>query len=160
LTTGARLWRARLPGAVRSLAAAPGGRVVALTPRAVTVLAPGGHPVLRAALPGAGQELAVDPRGLRAAVSLRPGGGARVVEVPLGQPTEEPGGLEVKPLFQGDVDGIAWARDGLHLLVGWRGADQWLLFDAGGNVSALHDVSAELGAAGGFPRVVAWCCPR
>ena len=160
VTTGARLWRSRLAGAVRALAAAAGGRVVALTPRAVTVLGPRGHPVLSTRLPGAGQELAVDPRGLRAAVSLRQNGGARVVEVPLGQPTEEPGGLEVKPLFQGDVDGIAWAGDGLHLLVGWRGADQWLLFDAGGNVSALHEVSRELGAAGGFPRVVGWCCPR
>ena len=159
VTTGVRLWRSQLPGAVRALAAAPGRRVVALTPRAVTVLGPRGHPVLRAALPGAGQALAVDPRGLRAAVSLRQGGGARVVEVPLGRSTEGPG-VEAEPLFQGDVDGIAWAGNGLHLLVGWRGADQWLLFDAGGNVSALHDVSAELGAAGGFPRVVAWCCPR
>jgi len=158
VTTGATLWRSQLAG-VRALAAAPGGRVVALTPRGVTILGRRGHPVLTELLPGAGQELAVDPRGLRAAVSLRSGAGARVVEVPLGHPTEEPG-VEVKPLFQGDVDGIAWSADGLHLLVGWRGADQWLLFDATGNVSALHDVSAELGAAGGFPRVVAWCCPR
>lgn len=159
VTTGATLWRTRLAGAVRGLAAAPGGRVVALTPRAVTVLGPRGYPVLRARLSGSGQGLAVDPRGRRAAVSLRQGGEIRVVEVPLGFPTEE-AGVEVKPLFQGDVDGIAWAGDGLHLLVGWRGADQWLLFDASGNITALHDVTRELGAAGGFPRVVSWCCPR
>ncbi|HET8822898.1 MAG TPA: hypothetical protein VFM57_15240, partial [Thermoleophilaceae bacterium] len=48
VTTGVRLWRSQLPGAVRALAAAPGRRVVALTPRAVTVLGPRGHPVLRA----------------------------------------------------------------------------------------------------------------
>ncbi len=54
VTTGARLWRSRLAGTVRALAAAPRGRVVALTPRAVTVLGRGGHPVLSVRLPGAG----------------------------------------------------------------------------------------------------------
>ena len=65
-----------------------------------------------------------------------------------------------RQLFQGGVDGIAWSRDGRRLLLSWRDADQWLLLGPGGHIRALHAVSRELGAAGGFPRVAAWCCAR
>ena len=55
--------------------------------------------------------------------------------------------------------GSAWSRDGRRLLLAWRDADQWLLLGPGGRVRrALHGVSGELGAAGGFPRVAGWCC--
>jgi hypothetical protein len=86
------------------------------------------------------------------------GGGAgstRVLDVPLR------GAGGPRQLFQGGVDGLAWSRDGRRLLLGWRDADEWLLLGPGGRVRrALHGVSGELGAAGGFPRVAGWCCPR
>jgi len=68
------------------------------------------------------------------------------------------GGGQAKVRFQGDVDGVAWSRDGRWLLLGWRGAGQWLLLGPHGQIRALHGVSGELGAAGGFPRVAGWCC--
>jgi hypothetical protein len=81
-------------------------------------------------------------------VPLGGGGGARRSN---GRPRQ---------LFQGDVAGLAWSRDGRRLLLAWRDADEWLLLGPGGRVRrALHGVSAELGAAGGFPRVAGWCCP-
>jgi hypothetical protein len=86
------------------------------------------------------------------------GGGAgstRVLDVPLR------GAGGPRQLFQGGVDGLAWSRDGRRLLLGWRDADEWLLLGPGGRVRrALHGVSGELGAAGGFPSVAGWCCPR
>ena len=75
--------------------------------------------------------------------------GDRVLEVP-GQ----------RQLFQGDVDGITWSADGTRLLLSWRAAGQWLLVGPGERIRALDGVTRELGAAGGFPRVVSWCCPR
>jgi hypothetical protein len=111
------------------------------------------------ALPAVGRELALHPSGTRAAVvvggAAAGGGRTRVLDVPLraaGRPRQ---------LFQGGVDGLAWSRDGRRLLLAWRDADEWLLLGPGGRVRrALHGVSDELGAAGGFPRVAGWCCSR
>ena len=81
-------------------------------------------------------------------------GDTRVLDVPLR------GAGRPRQLFQGGVDGLAWSRDGRRLLLAWRDADEWLLLGPGGRVRrALHGVSGELGAAGGFPRVAGWCCP-
>ena len=81
-------------------------------------------------------------------------GVTRVLDIPLA------GAGRPRQLFQGDVDGLAWSRDGRRLLLAWRDADQWLLLGPNGRVRrALHGVSAELGAAGGFPRLAGWCCP-
>lgn len=77
--------------------------------------------------------------------------GNRVIEIGLQ-------GSGQRQLFQGSVDGIAWSQNGRRLLIGWRGADQWLLLGPRGRIRALHEVSRELGPAGGFPRVAAWCC--
>jgi hypothetical protein len=77
-----------------------------------------------------------------------------VLEVPLA------GSGRPHQLFQGDVAGLAWSRDGRRLLLAWRDADQWLVLGRDGRVRrALHGVSAELGASGGFPRLAGWCCP-
>ncbi len=78
-------------------------------------------------------------------------GEERVVELPLD-------GARCPQLFQGDVDGLAWSRDGRHLLLAWRDTGQWLLMGPGGRIRALDDVAGELGAVGGFPRVAGWCC--
>ena len=79
--------------------------------------------------------------------------GNRVVELDLRR-------TALRQLFQGGVDGIAWSQGGRRLLLSWRDADQWLLLGPGGRIRALHAVSRELGSAGGFPRVAAWCCAR
>jgi hypothetical protein len=83
------------------------------------------------------------------------GGEMRVLELRL-----DAGGAGAGPreMFQGDVEGLAWSQNGRRLLIGWRGAGQWLLLGPGDRIRPLHDVSRELGTAGGFPRVAGWCC--
>ena len=155
VASGTTLWRAnsgRDP--VRQLAwSRDGRRLAVLSAREVTLLGADGRVLQRVALPGLGRQLALHPSGKRAAVSVTGAGGRRVLEVPLGDGTP-------RQLFQGDVDGLAWSRDGRRLLLAWRDADEWLLLGPNGRVRrALHGVTAELGAAGGFPRLAGWCCP-
>jgi hypothetical protein len=147
--TGRALWRTAEAGTVpRSLAWTRRGRVlIALRPRSVTVLDSKGHVRRTIPLPGVARELAVHPSGRRAAVVI----GNRVIEVGLRRARQ-------RQLFQGSVDGIAWSPDGRRLLVGWRNANQWLVLGPGDRIRALHGVSRELGARGGFPRVAGWCC--
>jgi hypothetical protein len=134
-----------------SLAWSRDGRgLVALWPHAVTVLDTRGHVVRSIGLPGSGRALALNPSGRRAAVLV----GSRVLGLRLTGAGSAP-----RQLFQGDVDGLAWSANGRRLLLSWRGAGQWLLLGPGRRITALHGVSRELGNAGGFPRVVAWCCP-
>jgi hypothetical protein len=131
-----------------------GRRLAALSARALTLLDENGRVLRTVALPGRARQLALHPSGRRAAVVVAGPGGTRVLDVPLaatGAPSQ---------LFQGDVDGLAWSGDGRSLLLAWRDADEWLLLGRDGRVRrALNGVSAELGAAGGFPRLAGWCCP-
>jgi len=151
--TGRVLWRA--PMKARRLAwSADGRRLVALLSRSVAVLDRRGRVVRTVPLPGVGRELAVHPSGTKAAVEVTGGGELRVLDVRLDG--RSAGGR--RELFQGDVDGLAWSQDGRRLLIGWRGAGQWLLLGPGNRIRPLHDVSGELGQAGGFPRVAGWCC--
>ena len=147
--TGRTLWTA--PGAApRVLAWGPGGRrLVALRSRSVTVLDGSGRTLSTISLPGVARAFALHPSGKRAAIVV----GRRVLGLRLADG-------ETRQLFQGGVDGIAWSQDGRRLLLGWGDADQWLLLGPGGRITALHGVSEELGAAGGFPHVAAWCCAR
>jgi hypothetical protein len=143
--TGRTIWRteASSPSSVAWV----GNRLFALSSRSVTVLAESGRVVRTIPLPGVARQLAVHPSGGRAAVVI----GKRVMEVGLRERFR-------RQLFQGTVDGVAWSQDGRRLLIGWRGADQWLLLGPHQRVRALHGVSRGLGAAGGFPRVAGWCC--
>jgi hypothetical protein len=131
-----------------------GRRLVALWPHSVSILDRAGHVRDTIALPGVARELALHPSGKRAAVVAGRGAEGAVIEVRLA------GGGGAHRVFQGNVDGIAWSQDGRRLLLGWRGADQWLLLGPRGRIRALHGVSGELGSAGGFPRVAGWCCAR
>jgi hypothetical protein len=155
---GATLWRAQGRTALtqtRQLAwSRDGRRLVARSPRALTLLDANGRVLRTVELPGRANQVALHPSGERAAVVVRGAGGTRVLGVPLA------GSGAPRQLFQGDVDGLAWSRDGRRLLLAWRDADQWLLLGPNGRVRrALNGVSAELGAAGGFPRLAGWCCP-
>jgi hypothetical protein len=161
VVSGRALWRTRSRASGSPVALAwsrNGRRLVALSSRSVTVLDVSGHVLRTIALPAAGLELALHPSGRRAAVVVGGAGadggaGTRVLDVPLR------GAGRPRQLFQGGVDGLAWSRDGRRLLLAWRDADEWLLLGPGGRVRrALHGVSGELGAAGGFPRVAGWCC--
>ncbi len=156
--TRSTLWRVAGPASLagtRYLAwSRDGRRLAALSARALTVLDTGGRVLRTLELPGRARQIALHPSGGRAAVVVAGAGGARVLDVPLS------GAGRPRQLFQGDVDGLAWSRDGRQLLLAWRDADQWLLLGPDGRVRrALHGVSAELGAAGGFPRLAGWCCP-
>jgi hypothetical protein len=156
---GVTLWR--LPGPAgqdhaRQLAwSRDGQRLAALSARALTLRDASGRVLRTVALPGRARQLALHPSGTRAAVVVAgTAGGPRVLDVPLA------GAGRATQLFQGDVDGLAWSRDGHRLLLAWRDTDEWLLLGPDGRVRrALHGVSAELGAAGGFPRLAGWCCP-
>jgi hypothetical protein len=158
VASGRALWRAPSGVSGRPVALAwsrNGRRLVALSSQSVTVLDASGYVLRTIALPAAGRELALQPSGRRAAVVVGGAGSTRVLDVPLRRASGP------RQLFQGGVDGLAWLRDGRRLLLGWRDADEWLLLGPGGRVRrALHGVSDELGAAGGFPRVAGWCCPR
>ena len=155
---GATLWRTpRAPGLERTRQLAwsrDGRRLAALSARALTLLDANGRVLRTVELPGRARQIALHPSGRRAAVVVAGASGTRVLDVPLAA-TGTP-----RQLFQGDVDGLAWSRDGRRLLLAWRDADQWLLLGPNGRVRrALGGVSAELGAAGGFPRLAGWCCP-
>ena len=148
VTTRSTLWTAAVPGALRGLAwSGDGRRLVALASHSLTVLDRAGQVLRTIPLPGTARDFVLHPSDGRAAVVV----GGRVLNVPLsGQPPS--------PLFQGNVDGLAWSADGRHLLLGWRDTGQWLLLGPGNRIRALHGVSDELGSAGGFPRVAGWCC--
>jgi len=155
---GATLWRVGAGtgrGRTRQLAwSRDGRRLAALSARALTLLDADGRVLRTVQLPGRAREAALHPSGRRAAVVVAGAAGTRALDVPLG------GSGSPRQLFQGDVDGLAWSRDGRRLLLAWRDADQWLLLGPDGHVRrALNGVSDELGAAGGFPRLAGWCCP-
>ena len=155
---GATLWHVPASaelGSTRQLAwSRDGRRLAALSARTVTLLDGNGRVLRTVELPGPARQLALHPSGARAAVVVAGAGGTRVLDVPLA------GSAAPRQLFQGDVDGLAWSPDGGRLLLAWRDADQWLLLGPDGRVRrALGGVSAELGAAGGFPRLAGWCCP-
>jgi hypothetical protein len=138
-----------------SVAWSPNGRrLVALWSHSVSIVDRAGHVRDTIELPGVARELAVHPSGRRVAVVAGRGAEGGVVEVRLA------GGRGARRVFQGNVDGIAWSPDGRRLLLGWRGADQWLLLGPRDRIRAMHEVSSELAAAGGFPRVAGWCCAR
>jgi hypothetical protein len=157
LTTRTTLWRTgAIAARPRSLAWSRNGRrLVALTSRSVVVVDARGRVLRTVPLPGAARELALHPNGTKAAVRVTGGGEMRVLELRL-----DAGGAGAGPreMFQGDVEGLAWSQNGRRLLIGWRGAGQWLLLGPGDRIRPLHDVSRELGTAGGFPRVAGWCC--
>ncbi len=158
VASGTTLWRARGQAALtgtRQLAwSRDGRRLVALSAGEVTVLGAKGRMLRTVPVPGRARQLALHPSGRRAAVAVAGAGGTRVLDVPLA------GAGAPRQLFQGEVDGLAWSRDGRRLLLAWRDGDQWLVLGPDGQVRrALHGVSAELGAAGGFPRLAGWCCP-
>jgi hypothetical protein len=156
--TGRTLWRARAPGRVRQLAwSRDGRRLVAVSSRRVTVLTRDGQPTRSIPLTGTARQLALHPSGRRAAAVVTGGGPTRVLGLPLPAGGARPAAARV--LFQGEVDGLAWSRDGRHLLLAWRETGQWLLIGPGGRIRALDNVARELGVAGGFPRVAGWCCP-
>jgi hypothetical protein len=151
--SGRVLWRSPVSAsfeAPRALAwSSRGDRLVALWSDSVTVLDRHGRVRRTIPLPGVARELALHPSGDRMAVVLA----NRVLEIRLDRRRE-------RVLFQGTVDGVAWSGDGRRLLMSWSDTDQWLMLGPGHRVRALHGVSRELGAAGGFPRVAGWCCAR
>ncbi len=154
IDTGRTLWRAAAPASLALAWTADARRLVALSSGSITVLDSAGRVQRTIELPGVAREFAVHPTSGDAAVVVSGKGGTRVLAVPLdgGQP---------RRLFQGgDVDGLAWSADGRRLLLGWRGADEWLLMGPGKRIRPMHGVSRELGARGGFPRVAGWCCAR
>jgi hypothetical protein len=152
------LWRAHARGSVRSLAwTRDGRRLVALSSRGVTVMSRDGRVLRTLALPADASELALHPSGQRAAVVVGGRGAERVLQLPLGGGSGGGAGV-ARQLFQGDVEGLAWSRDGRHLLLAWRDTGQWLLMGPNRRIRALGDVGAELGSVGGFPRIAGWCC--
>ena len=151
--SGRVLWRSPVSAsfeAPRVLAwSSRGDRLVALRSDSVSVLDRHGRVRRTISLPGVARGLALHPSGDRMVVVLA----NRVLEIRLD-------GQHERVLFQGTVDGVAWSGDGRRLLMSWSDTDQWLMLGPGHRVRALHGVSRELGAAGGFPRVAGWCCAR
>ena len=149
--TGRTLWRTGAAVAARRRALA-WSRTGAARRRSVAV---GGRAradgrVLRIAspLPGAGRELALHPSGAKRGGARS--GAARAACSRCARTSRRRRGTRGE-LFQGDVDGLAWSQNGRRLLLGWRGAGQWLLLGPGGRVRALHDVSPRARRGGRLP---------
>lgn len=157
--TGEILWRTELQAEAGSLAWA-GRRLAALSSQSITVLNARGRVLFTIPLPRGARAFALHPTGTLAAVLVGRGAAARVIEAPLSKPLPGRGRADQTRLFQGEVDGLAWSANGRRLLLSWRGAGQWLMLGTDERIRALDGVTRELGAAGGFPRVVSWCCPR
>ena len=154
--TGRRLWARRTGRKPVSLAwTRDGRRLVALFADRLRVYDRRGRPVAARPVPRA-RALALHPGGRRAAVAAGGRSGTKVLSVPLR------GSGAARSLFDGfgRVEGLAWSPDGRRLLLAWRDADQWLLLGPRRQVSALSEVSGELGAGAGFPGIAGWCCPR
>ena len=153
--TRRRVWARRAADPVTGLAwSRRGERLVALTAGGLTVYGRGGRRLFAVRLSGP-RALALHPSGRRAAVTVERRGGTQVLAVRLA-PAGRSRLLDGGP---GRVRGMAWSPDGRRLLVAWADADQWVLLGPGRRVRPIPDVSGELGAGAGFPRVAGWCCP-
>jgi hypothetical protein len=153
--TRRRVWARATADPVTALAwSRDGERLVVLTARSLTVFRRDGRRLVAVPVPGA-RALALHPSGRRAAVAVERRGGTQVLAVRLAAGRRSrliDGG-------PGRVGGMAWSPDGRRLLVGWADADQWVLLGPGRRVRPMPDVSVELGAGAGFPRLAGWCCP-
>jgi len=177
--TGAQRWRTAPGPPVHALAWAPSGRRLALVSRRLLrVLDARGRVVTRLRVRpgrsiaaaafgrGAGAPLAyaiVAPRRGESTVKMtRPGRWTGpAASAPRGSPREaRAANRQTRPVFtgRGRIADLAFAPDGDWLLLGWRGADQWVLLGAPyvTGVAALRDVSRRFGPR---PRVRGWCCP-
>jgi len=156
--SGARLWSRPARRVVELAWSRDGARLAVLEPRRLRVLDRRGRLLRRVPLPPGARALALHRSGRRAAVLLQQRRGARVVEVGLAGSTAT--ASAARTLFEGPgaVQGLEWSPDGSRLLVAWRDADQWLLIGPDGRVRTLAQVSRELGAGSGFPRLAGWCC--
>ena len=168
--TGRTLWRSAAGAPVEAFAWAPGGRRLAVvTAGGLRVLDSRGRSVSRIRLAAGRTVVAAafqrrgraplayavhDLRRRRTVVRMAPG---RLLG---GRPSVVPRDHASSRLFtgRGRIADLAFAPDGDWLLLGWRGADQWVLLGAPyvTGVAALRDVSRRFGPR---PRVRGWCCP-
>jgi hypothetical protein len=156
--TGRLRWATSPGPAVRSLRwSADGTRLTAVSSRSLRIYDAGGRLVRRTALPRGQVVEAAAParRGTSLALALydRRRGYSQVV-------TAHHRGFE--PLFggRGRIADLTFSPGGGWLLVGWRGADQWMFLRAPGadRVVSVAGVTQRLDAPA-YPRVLGWCCP-
>ncbi len=152
--TGVESWRTAPGPAVRQLAWAPSGRRLAVVgAHGVRVLDARGRVVtrLRAAAGGAITAAAFGSGALAFAV-FDARRGQSTVKLMRDRPARR--------IFsgRGRIADLAFAPDGGWLLIGWRGADQWVLLGAPyvTGVAALRGLSHRFGTR---PEVRGWCCP-
>ncbi len=154
--TGERLWRADAGGRVLQLAwSADGRRLLAVTPRAIRVLTPGGRTVRVVRAPrGERDRRAAWLPGRRAFVVLRSAAGGLRSEVSLGGRT-----LLALP---GRLSDVIASPDGRWLLLPAPAAHQWLLVrtSGSGRLTALSNVGRQFDPGGRgaapLPRPLSW----
>jgi hypothetical protein len=159
--TGRLSWAGAPGPAVRFLRwSADGSRLAAVSSRSLRVYDAGGRLVRRLRIPR-GQVVeaaAAARRGATLALALYDArrGYSQVATVPLRR------GHAPQPLFggRGRVADLTFSPPGGWLLVGWRGADQWMFLRAPGAERAVSvaGVTKQLDATA-YPRVLGWCCP-
>jgi hypothetical protein len=153
--SGDRLWRSRPGETPRQLAWSGDGRfLLALSPGVLRVFGARGRLVFSVT---GGERAAFAHRGHRFAVARR----GRVELEDADHPSRG-----ARPLLRGagPFSDLEWSPDGRWLLVGWPGADQWVLIrtarlDRLVSVTGVTDRFDPGGlGAGDFPRVSGWCC--
>lgn len=160
--SGRTLWHGGSAEAVRQLVWMGPSRLVAIVRDGAVVFELEGRPKEVAVR---GRVVDADAIGSRLALLSDRGDGFSVAEV-----ARVGDGLRPRRVFSGPgpISGVTFSPNGRRLLLGWRGADQWIFVRAADGERQKLPVKAFAGIArqfspgrahaGGFPIVEGWCC--
>ncbi len=160
--TRLELWASRPVGARQLSWSGDGRRLLAVSPRALSVIDPTGNKAGDIALPpgATATEARFAPRGGRIAMVRRRRGASELVMVAA------TGRQRLLFAGAGRLGGVTWSPDGRWLLVSWPAADEFLFVRTEGppRVQAVariaRDFDPRAGAGAAAPTPAGWCCAR
>ena len=148
-------WRSfRLPQLTALAWSSDGMRLLALTPRSLTVFGRDGRRIGHAALPAVAIAAQFEPGGHEIALLLRYPQQSAVV---LRDGDAPAGASRVVFSAAGRFDTLAWSPNGRWLLAGWQSADAFLFLTPSGKQDVVSDIGRQLGTFPSVPQA-GWCC--